>query len=94
MKVNGTSTHIVAKPALEVPVKPQSTPTASQNAIANTDRTTAIEAVIGDAQQALTALPNVDMEKVTAMKALVDAGAFSVDLEELTQTMLRYHQKG
>jgi len=57
------------------------------------ERSHAIDPVLGDAQTQLTSLPEVDMEKVAAMKDAIAAGKIDVNLDELTSAMQKYYQR-
>ncbi|RKQ41053.1 flagellar biosynthesis anti-sigma factor FlgM [Enterobacter sp. R1(2018)] len=56
-------------------------------------RSQAIDPVLGDAQTQMTSLPEVDMEKVAAMKEAIGAGKITVNLDELTSAMQKYYQR-
>ncbi|MCT4701566.1 flagellar biosynthesis anti-sigma factor FlgM [Enterobacteriaceae bacterium H20N1] len=59
----------------------------------NIERSRAIDPVLGDAQTQIAALPEVDMEKVAAMKEAISAGKINVNLDELTGAMQKYYQR-
>lgn len=57
------------------------------------ERSRAIDPVLGEAQTQIAALPEVDMEKVAAVKEALSAGKISINLDELTSAMQKFHQR-
>lgn len=59
----------------------------------NVERSHAIDPILGEAQTQMSFLPEVDMEKVAAMKEAIGAGKITVNLDELTSAMQKYYQR-
>lgn len=57
------------------------------------ERSQAIDPVLGDAQTQMASLPEVDMEKVTAIKEAIAAGKITVNLDELTGAMQKHFKR-
>ncbi|RFA30836.1 flagellar biosynthesis anti-sigma factor FlgM [Alkalilimnicola ehrlichii] len=47
---------------------------------------------IGQMQQALRAMPDVDLEKVAEIKLALQRGEVSLDVEELARSVMAYHR--
>ncbi|WP_257469378.1 flagellar biosynthesis anti-sigma factor FlgM [Pantoea allii] len=56
-------------------------------------RSAAIDPVIGEAQTKLSALPEVDMAQVAAVKDAIATGQISIDLDALAHAIEQYHQR-
>jgi negative regulator of flagellin synthesis FlgM len=61
-------------------------------AAAKSQQPTAIDPVLGDAQAHLSALPEIDMDKVAEMKEAISKGQISINVDELTAAMQKYYQ--
>lgn len=57
------------------------------------ERAAAVDPVLGEAQTQLKTLPDVDMEKVNAMKDAISSGKVHVDLDALTEALQKYYQR-
>lgn len=57
------------------------------------EKSHAIDPVLGDAQTQMATLPEVDMEKVSAMKEAIAAKQITVNLDDLTSAMHKYFQR-
>ena len=57
------------------------------------ERATAVDPVLGSAQSELSALPEVDQEHVAEVKAAIQRGEISVNLDQLTVAMQKYYQR-
>ncbi len=90
MKINPTQ-HNVAAAVNKASATEQ---TRTQAAEGHTvERSQAIDPVLGDAQRQMTSLPEVDMEKVAALKEAIGAGKITVNLDELTSAMQKHYQR-
>lgn len=64
----------------------------TSNAALRTEASAPIDPVLGDAQTNLDAMPEIDTARVEAMKQAIDAGKFSVNLDDLTQSIQDYYK--
>ncbi|MEG2041122.1 MAG: flagellar biosynthesis anti-sigma factor FlgM [Hafnia sp.] len=54
--------------------------------------TTPVDPVLGEAQGQLAAMPEVDMDRVNAMKDAISAGKIDINLDELTLAIEKYYK--
>ena len=59
----------------------------------NVEKTRPVDPVLGEAQNNMAAMPEVDMARVEAMKEAISAGKISINLDELTGAMQKYYQR-
>lgn len=53
----------------------------------------AVDPVLGDAQQALQKLPEIDMERVAEMKQAISNGQLPINIDDLTLSIQKYFQR-
>lgn len=51
-----------------------------------------VDPVLGEAQGQLAAMPEVDMDRVNAMKDAISAGKIDINLDELTLAIEKYYK--
>lgn len=54
--------------------------------------TTPVDPVLGEAQGQLAAMPEIDMDRVNAMKDAISAGKIDINLDELTLAIEKYYK--
>lgn len=52
----------------------------------------AIDPVLGEAQSQLSAMPEIDMDRVNEMKEAISKGQIGINVDELTVAMQKYYQ--
>ncbi|NWC65522.1 flagellar biosynthesis anti-sigma factor FlgM [Cedecea sp. P7760] len=90
MKVN-TTQYSPAITALSTHTAGQTRPQAEESA--GSEKTRPVDPVLGEAQQNMAAMPDIDMARVEAMKEAISAGKISINLDELTGAMQKYYQR-
>lgn len=90
MKVNSTQYSPAVAP-LNSKAAQQTRPQAEEGSSAEKARP--VDPVLGEAQQNMAAMPEVDMARVEVMKEAISAGKISLNLDELTGAMQKYYQR-
>lgn len=90
MKVNPTQ-YSLAVATLNAGATSQTQPQADEGN--SVEKTRPVDPVLGEAQNQIGAMPEVDMARVAAMKEAISAGKISINLDELTDAMQRYYQR-
>ncbi|WP_439411915.1 flagellar biosynthesis anti-sigma factor FlgM [Enterobacter ludwigii] len=52
----------------------------------------AVDPVLGQAQQQLSSMPDIDMDRVNEMREAISNGQVSVNLDELTTSIQKYYR--
>lgn len=60
--------------------------------VQKTQKPGAIDPVLGEAQSQLSAMPEIDMDRVAEMKEAISKGQIGINIDELTVAMQKYYQ--
>jgi negative regulator of flagellin synthesis FlgM len=65
----------------------------SPSAVLRTEKSSAIDPVVGEAQMRLQGMEEIDMARVAEMKLAISKGEIAVNIDELTLAVQHYFQR-
>ena len=90
MKVTASQYNTVS--AIDTKQLAKNTTVKASATVQKTQKPGAVDPVLGEAQSQLSAMPEIDMDRVAQMKEAISKGQISLNVAELTAAMQKYYQ--